>query len=93
MVKYIYFVVFRARVKSVLVWFAGFWAVSFLLLCWIFDSVNYHRWIVPQKSRALMFDLNGIEYIFYGFSVLIGFAVLCLIFHVIGKVAGWIGKR
>lgn len=83
----------RPPVKSVLMWFAGFLAVSFLLLCWIFDSVNYHRWIVPQKSRALMFDLNGIEYTFYGFSVIIVFAVLCLIFHLIRKVVGWIGKR
>lgn len=56
--------------------FAGFW-------WYIYTKLEYNEYIIKQISRTDWIDLNGIEYILYGFTALIGYIILCIIFHIV----------
>lgn len=69
--------------KKLIFWFLGYYAIFLPLWYLISESVNENKFIVYQQKRGDWIDLNGIEYIFYGFSALLAFTALCLIFHFI----------
>ena len=73
----------RSPGKMLAIWLGGYYA-AFLPIWWIvYNAVNERNFIITQKDRSDWLNLNGIEYIFYGFSVLLAFSALCLIFHFI----------
>lgn len=71
-------------VKPLVFWHIGM-ILSFLL-CWgivcagVFEEMYWFP--VYQSKRGDFIDLNGIEYMFYGFTVLIAFTALCIVFHI-----------
>lgn len=69
--------------KELVFWFCGFYAVFLPLWLIVYYTVNENSFIVYQYDRSEWLNLNGIEYILYGFSALGGFSVLCLLFHII----------
>ena len=73
----------RPSFKNLLVWFGGYCAVCLTLWLIIYNMLEDNSYIVKQGVRTDWINLNGIEYIFYGYSVLVGFSVLCLLFHAV----------
>lgn len=69
--------------KKLVFWFFGYYVLFLPIWYIIEEKVNYNKYIIYQSKRGNWIDLNGIEYIFYGFSVLVAFTALCLIFHFI----------
>lgn len=64
-------------------WFAGYYIAFLPIWYFVYLSVNNNRFFIEQHKRASFLDLNGIEYIMYGYSTLAAFSALCLLFHVI----------
>ena len=79
--------------KKLLFWFLGYYAVFLPIWLIIYDTVNNETFFIRQKRRAEWLDLNGIEYIFYGFTVLLSFTALCLIFHFVYYIVKKLKKR
>ena len=69
--------------KNLILWFAGYCVTYLPIWDVIFNSVNNRHFFIEQHLGGGFLDLNGIEYMFYGFSTLIAFAALCAIFHMI----------
>ena len=69
--------------KRIILWFVGYYLVFCPLWYIIGHAVNYNQFIVEQKNRGSYIDLNGIEYVFYGYGVLLIFTLVCLIFSLI----------
>ena len=79
----IHYLHYHPKPKKLLLWFGGYF-IAFLPIWWIiYNTVNNKTFFITQKDRSDWLNLNGIEYIFYGFTALIAFSVLCLIFHFI----------
>lgn len=70
-------------VRNLLLWFAGYYIIFLPVWGYMYDSNNKRYFFIEQKARSSFLDLNGLEYMMYGFSALIAFTILCLIFHVI----------
>ena len=70
--------------KRLLAWFGGY-TLAFLPLWYvIYDAVNNRTFIIPQRARSSgIIDLNGIEYIFFGFTAYCAFLAMCILYHVI----------
>ena len=77
-----FYITFKPQKKELLVWFGSYSFMYLVLWYVIFYMVNTDKFI-PQKSKSGSIDLNGIEYMFYGFSTLLFFSLLCIIFHII----------
>ena len=73
----------KPEAKPLLVWHACYIALSLPLWGIIASLVNQHKWIIEQPGRASFMDMNGLEYIGYGFSALCLFEALCILFHII----------
>lgn len=71
----------KPKKEKLLVWFGSFYTVCLPLWWIIYNMICENTYIIEQKRRTDWLNLNGIEYIFYGYSVLVGFSVLCSIFH------------
>lgn len=71
--------------KETIVWFISYSVTYVILWCVIFYLENADKFIIQKrKSDSIgLADLNGIEYTLCGFSTLIFFIVLCMIFHAI----------
>ncbi len=68
--------------KEIMVWFISY-SVTYVILWYaIFYLEDVDKFII-QKHNSEIIDVNGIEYTIYGFSTLIFFIVLCIVFHVI----------
>ena len=77
----IHFIKNKPKVKKLIFWFLGYYALFLPMWYVIEEVVNENKYIIYQEKRGDWIDLNGIEYIFYGFSVLLAFTGACLIFH------------
>ena len=84
LVKYIlHYIKNKPERRDVIVWFGSFW-IFFGILWWnVYNKVLDNEYIIKQEKRTDGINLNGIEYIYYGFTALIGFSVLCILFHLI----------
>lgn len=78
----VHYIIYRPKFKTLLIWFGSYCAVFLLLWLIIFSLVNNDMLII-QKHSVGSIDLNGIEYMFYGLSVILFFFILCLIFHLV----------
>ena len=73
--------------KKLLIWHLGI--ITSFCPIWGICQVGANRnptpmWFpVYQAKRGFFIDLNGIEYLFYGFTVLFCFWVACIVFHTI----------
>lgn len=84
LIKYIvHYVKKRPGAKRLLLWFAGYCIVFLPVWYIIYNAVNNYKFFIPQTGRSGFLNLNGIEYIFYGFSVLLAFTALCIVFHLV----------
>ena len=73
----------KPKIKNQILNFTGY-IVTFTDLWWyIYTKIEYNEYIIRQISRTDWLDLNGIEYIFYGFSALMGYIILCILFHIV----------
>lgn len=77
----IYYVKHKPNWKGIVAKFTGFSLVSLILWFVIYVMIENNTYIVYQKDRSEWLNLNGIEYMFYGFPVIGGFIILSLIFH------------
>jgi len=64
------------------------WHMTYSIICGIIWYVVYcfaekDMYFIRQENRSSWLNLNGIEYIFFGFSIILAFTLLCLIFHFI----------
>ena len=75
----IHFLKKKPGIKNLISWFIGY-TLLFLPVWLYICSGNY---FFPQKSRSSWLDLNGIEYLFYGWTAYCAFLVLCAVFHMI----------
>lgn len=87
-IKYVHHVLTKKPAgKTLLRWHLGL-TVAFMPIWGILQvgaCRNPDPWWFPvqQFTRGDFLDLNGIEYLFYGFTVLVIFFILCAIFHAI----------
>lgn len=72
----------KPRTKEIMIWFMSYSAMYLILWYTIFYLENIDKFIT-QKHKSGIIDINGIEYTLYGFSTLILFIILCVMFHVI----------
>ena len=72
----------KPRTKEIMIWFISYSAMYLTLWYTIFYLENIDKFII-QRHESGIIDINGIEYTLYGFSTLILFIILCMIFHVI----------
>lgn len=72
----------KPRTKETMIWFISYSAMYLILWYTIFYLENIDKFII-QRHESGIIDINGIEYTLYGFSTLILFIILCMIFHVI----------
>ena len=72
----------KPRTKEIMIWFMSYSAMYLTLWYTIFYLENIDKFII-QRHESGIIDINGIEYTLYGFSTLILFIILCMIFHVI----------
>lgn len=62
--------------------FVSYYTTYFVIWAVIIILLSNNKFI-PQSRDPDIIDLNGIEYILYGFSTLLFFSLLCIIFHII----------
>ena len=79
--------------KKLLLWFAGYLIAFLPIWGYMYESNNRREFFIEQHARSGFLDLNGLEYMFYGFSALIAFMVLCLGFHIIRIIIRLIRKK
>lgn len=79
--------------KKLLLWFAGYLIAFLPIWGYMYESNNRREFFIEQHARSGFLDLNGLEYMFYGFSALIAFLVLCLGFHIIRIIIRLIRKK
>lgn len=72
----------KPRTKEIMIWFMSYSAMYLILWYTIFYLENIDKFII-QRHESGIIDINGIEYTLYGFSTLILFIILCIIFHAI----------
>lgn len=72
----------KPKIKKIMIWFVSYSLVYLILWYAIFYLEDVGKFII-QKHNNEIIDVNGIEYTLYGFSTLIFFIVLCVVFHVI----------
>lgn len=72
----------QPKKKETLVWFVSYYVMYVILWCVIIYLVDIDKFIIQKKTPGVI-DLNGIEYTFYGFSTLLFFTILSLIFHLV----------
>ena len=77
----------RPSAAALTVWHISYILAFLPLWYYIGDSVNYGRFFIDQRKRSDFMDLNGIEYIFYGFTALVLFTLLCIAAHIIRFIA------
>ena len=84
-VMFIYFIVHFIKTKPPLInlffWFLFFDLFGSFLWLIIYLLGESGHFPVPQGDRSSMFNFNGIEYIFYGFTSILGYTTLCIVFY------------
>ena len=72
----------KPKIKKIMIWFVSYSVMYLILWYAIFYLEDVDKFII-QKHNSEIIDVNGIEYTLYGFSTLIFFIALCVVFHVI----------
>lgn len=72
----------KTTAKSSIIWFISYYVMYLILWFVIFYFEDIDKFII-QKHQSGIIDLNGIEYTLYGFSTLIFFTILSLVFHLV----------
>lgn len=72
----------KPRTKEIVIWFMSYSVMYLILWYTVFYLENIDKFIT-QKHESGIIDINGIEYTLYGFSTLILFIILCVVFHVV----------
>lgn len=80
---YIVHVLRKKPAAKQLLAFLGCYIVTFSLL-WLAFGATDGNLLIEQKHRGDWIDLNGIEYIFYGFTALLALLLLIGLFHLTG---------
>lgn len=81
-----YIVVYIKRkpsVRRLIGWHLRYGVVFSLLWLLMYRLIEKDEFFIYQEKRSDFIDLNGIEYVVYGFPALIAFIVLSLLFHII----------
>ena len=83
-IKYIlHYIKDKPNRKNIIVWFVSY-SVIFIIIWWnIYNKILDNEYIIKQAKRTDWITLNGVEYIFYGYSALVGYSILCIIFHLV----------
>ena len=89
----IHYIKHKPQVSGLLVWFIGYYVCFLPLWMYFYTAVNNRSFFIIQKDRSDFFSLNGVEYIFYGFSVLIFFTAAVLVFHSVMGIIKCIKKQ
>ena len=75
----------RPDAKNLFIWHgcytASFLPIWYAIYCLI--GLDREAFIIPQVSRSAWLDLNGIEFILYGFSALAAFLAIVIMFHIV----------
>lgn len=71
----------KLHVEDTVIWLTSFY-LSFIASWFVAFNFSF----IKQHVTSNFIDFNGIEYVLFGFSVLMVFSVLCLIFHVVYEV-------
>lgn len=86
----IHYITKKPETKKIVIWFLSYIIVCSLIWAVVYFASEKDFFIIKQKVRSSFFDLNGIEYILYGFSVIGLFTILCILFHIIWNVVRFI---
>lgn len=75
----------RPSAGQLLFWHSGM-ALAFLpvwfMMC--YGAIGNMNWFpVYQARRGAFIDLNGLEYVFFGYTALVWFTIFCIAFHVL----------
>ena len=83
-IKYIlHYIKEKPKHKMIILWLGSYSAV-FVILWWnIYNKIVDNEYIIKQINRTDWITLNGAEYIFYGYSALIGYSIMCIFFHLV----------
>lgn len=79
--------------KKLLVWHISYAIVFLPIWLYMYPAVNYGYYFVDQAKRSDFMDLNGVELMWYGFSALVLFLVLCGLFHGVRRIVIRADKR
>ena len=76
----------KTGVKKLVTWFVSYGISCTMIWAAVYFAAEKDYYLIEQKDRSSFLNLNGIEYILYGFAVIVAFILLCILFHIVHAV-------